>query len=301
MSCPESRLDEYLDGELDAPARAAVESHLGACPACRSELDGSRRLDALLLRAAPGSASPDADRFLVAVRARTRRRPVLPWIAAAAALALCAVLPFAFAKPRQAADSAALLAEYAKAPSADLERRLLAGGVEAVEKHLSHPDVRVQFAAAALLFRQGDEATRQRVFHRLQAPVASDDWVLATTEAEEADLVPVAISELQAGTNDAWPMDVLRRLHHLNRGARERLVASVIALLKSDQPKVQKLALKIVEEADVDFPLTAVAELLDSPDLGAEALRVLRQATKKDLGPDRNAWLKALAPKEENP
>lgn len=299
MSCPDTRLDEYLDGELDAPARAAVETHLSGCAACRGELDGSRRLEGLLLRAAPGGAAPDADRFLVAVRARTRRRSVLPWIAAAAAL--LAVAGAALRVKPAPGDPAALLAAYAKAPSADLERRLLEGGLDAVEKQLSHADVRVQFAAAAFLFRLGDEATRQRVFHRLQAPVAPDDWVLATTEAEEADLVPVAISELRAGTNDAWPMDALRRLHHLNRRARERITDSVIALLKSEQPKVQRLALQIVKEIGLDFPLAAVVELLDSPELGAEALRVLREATKTDLGPDRNAWLKALAPKEENP
>jgi hypothetical protein len=302
MSCSDTRLDEYLDGELDAPARAAVEAHLAGCAACRSELDGSRRLDGLLLRAGPGGAAPDADRFLTAVRARARRRPLLPWAAAAAVLLAAVTAPFLVLKGR-GGDPAALLADYAKTPTADLEARLLAGGLDAVERQLSHPDVRVQFAAAALLFRRGDERTRERVFHRLQAPVAPSDWVLASTgaEAEDADLVPVAISELQAGTNDAWPMDALRRLHHLNRRGRECVTDSVVALLKSDQPKVQRLALQIVKELEVDFPLAAVVELLESPELGAEALRVLRQATGKDLGRDRDAWLKALAPKEENP
>jgi hypothetical protein len=300
MSCAQTRLDEYLDGELDAPARAAVEAHLAACAACRSDRDGSRRLDALLQRAAPGGAAPDAERFLVAVRARARRRPLLPWAAAAAAVLLAAA-GLASLRPGAGPDVARLVAEYATSPNPDLERRILAGGLDAVEKELSHADVRVQFAAATLLFRLGDEKTRERVFHRLQAPEAPGDWILASTEAEDADLVPVAISELRAGTNDPWPMDALRRLHHQNRRARERIADSVVALLKSDRPEIQKLALEIVEKADVDLPLTAVVELLDSPDLGAEAHRVLKQATKKDLGRDREAWLKALAPKEENP
>jgi anti-sigma factor RsiW len=37
--CPENnRLSAYHDGELDAPARVAVEAHLTQCPACAEEL-----------------------------------------------------------------------------------------------------------------------------------------------------------------------------------------------------------------------------------------------------------------------
>jgi len=36
LTCPQAqeRLSDYLDGELDPPARSAVEVHLCGCPAC---------------------------------------------------------------------------------------------------------------------------------------------------------------------------------------------------------------------------------------------------------------------------
>jgi hypothetical protein len=303
MSCTEARLDEFLDGELDERGRAAVDAHLAGCPSCRQELEGARKLEALLLRAGTGGqAAPDADRFVDAVRARSRRRPVLPWFAAAALLLAAFAGPLLFLKTRTG-DPAALVAEYAKAPSADLERRIAEVGLDAVEPQLAHPDVRVQFAAATLLFRLGDAATRERIFHRLQAPATADEWYLSGVgiEVEDEKLVPIAVSALEEGSTEAWPMDVLRRLHHLNRRARESITGSVVTLLKSDRPRVQRLALDLVKELEVEFPLAAVVELIDSPELGEAALRVLRQATGKDAGRNRDAWMKLVAPKEENP
>jgi hypothetical protein len=40
-----------------------------------------------------------------------------------------------------------------------------------------------------------------------------------------------------------------------------------------------------------------VVDLLDSPELGEEALRFLRQETKQDFGRDKPAWLKAIGGK----
>ena len=41
---PNERLSAYLDGELDAASRTAVEAHLAACAECRADLDGLRGL-----------------------------------------------------------------------------------------------------------------------------------------------------------------------------------------------------------------------------------------------------------------
>jgi anti-sigma factor RsiW len=55
----------YLDGELAADERAAVEAHLAACAACRTELERFRatlgQLGGLRARA-PGSLLPDVQR-----------------------------------------------------------------------------------------------------------------------------------------------------------------------------------------------------------------------------------------------
>jgi len=42
MSCPQQNLKDYLLGELAGPDREKVESHLQACPLCRTELERLR-------------------------------------------------------------------------------------------------------------------------------------------------------------------------------------------------------------------------------------------------------------------
>jgi anti-sigma factor RsiW len=44
----EPQLNEYLDGELDAPGRAAVDSHLAACRGCRLALSDLQAVASLL-------------------------------------------------------------------------------------------------------------------------------------------------------------------------------------------------------------------------------------------------------------
>lgn len=84
----------YLDGELDAAARAEVEAHLAACAACRREREGLARAGALLELVPPAPIGP---RFEARVRERIARAepkilPLrapsrLPRVVAAAAIA----------------------------------------------------------------------------------------------------------------------------------------------------------------------------------------------------------------------
>ena len=93
------RLSEYLDGELPAEERRAVEAHLRDCPACRTTVDELRRVvtraHTAVDRPAPdlwsgiaariGAAGP-AVVSLDAHRARRRIALSLPQLAAAAVL-----------------------------------------------------------------------------------------------------------------------------------------------------------------------------------------------------------------------
>jgi hypothetical protein len=66
-------LSAYVDGELAAEERRAVEDHLAACPGCRAELDGMRRVASRLRsleRAAPPPLLADRVARRVAVAAR---------------------------------------------------------------------------------------------------------------------------------------------------------------------------------------------------------------------------------------
>ena len=297
MNCAELRLDEYLDGELDEADRAVVERHLDSCAACRAELERSRKLEGVLRSVSVGAA-PDADRFVQSVKARSRRPSFLPWALAAAVLIAALGLAVLFS-PTRKVDVWAELALYAEKPSTEIETRILStgpAGLAALEAALQTGDVKMQFAAASILFKLADGATRDRVlarFQQRQEPATA--WTLSEPGAddEDAELVPIAVS-LAVDGHDSRALAVLQKLNRLSLQAQRKIVESVVTLLHSTNVDIQRHALEIVKTLDIEFPLSSVVELLDSPELGAEALRFLRQETKKDFGKDKAAWLKAI-------
>ncbi|MBV8879677.1 MAG: zf-HC2 domain-containing protein [Planctomycetaceae bacterium] len=297
MTCADLRLDEYLDGELDGAARAAVEAHLSSCAACAGELQRSRKLEAVL-RSVPSGAAPDADRFMQSVRLRARRPLPPPWMLAAAALLLAAGLVIVLSAGRKV-DVAQELSRYAEKPSADIENRILSAGpagLAVLEQALDQGDVRTQFAAASLLFKLADGPTRDRVLARYQQKKEpSTGWTLSEpgTDDEDSELVPIAVS-LAVNGQDSRAIAVLQKLHRLNLAAQRKIVDAVVTLLHSTNVDVQRHALEIVKKLDIEFPLPALIELLDSPELGDEAYRFLKRETRKDFGRDKDAWRKAI-------
>lgn len=301
MNCADLRLDEYLDGELAEADRGPVERHLESCEACRTELERSRKLEGVL-RSVTVGAAPDADRFVQSVKARSRRPSFGPWALAAAALIVAAVLYAAVLAPAGSVDVRAELARYAEKPSAEVENRIRSAGpsgLAGLEAAIQESDVKLQFAAASLLFKLADGPTRDRVLARYQQrkePASS--WTLSEPGADEDDseLVPIAVS-LAIDGRDARALAVLRKLNRLNLQAQRKIVESVVTLLHSTNVDVQRHALEIVKLLEIEFPLSAVVDLLDSPELGEEALRFLRRETKRDFGRDKSAWLKVMGGK----
>jgi hypothetical protein len=297
MSCTELRLDEYLDGELSAADRADVEGHLASCTACRAELERSRKLE-VVLRSVTTGAAPDADRFVQSVRLRSRRPSLRPLALAAGLLLAVAGLVY-MASGGDPVDVDAELARYAEKPSPDVEQRIKSAGPAALaelENALESGNVRVQFAAASLLFKLADGPTRDRVLARYQQKKEpAGAWTLSEpgTDDSDSEMVPIAVS-LAVNGQDSRALAVLQKLHRLNRKAQLKIVDSVVTLLHSTNVDVQRHALEIVKKLDIEFPLPAIVELLDSPELGDEALRFLRQETKKDFGRDKQAWLRAI-------
>ena len=304
MTCADVRLDEYLDGELDDPVRGEIDRHLDSCASCREELERSRRLESLLKKSVPSGAAPDTDRFLQAVQSRSRRRG--GWVFGLAAAALLGVLSIVLSSLRsRPVDVGEQLVLYSQKKDMDgAESRIRSAGPAALpvlEKALDDADVKIQFAAATLLFKLSDEKTRDRVLARFQqGGERGGGWSLMPVglEEDDAEIIPVAVS-LAVDGQERWAMDVLKRLNRLDRLARGKVVESVVTLLRSTNPRVQKLALDIVKELEIEFPLPAIVELLDSPELGDEALRILRKATNKDFKKDKEAWKKAVEHEEE--
>jgi len=296
MNCADVRLDEYFDGELVEADRATVDGHLAACDACRAELERSRKLETVLRKVTTGAA-PDADRFVESVRARSRRPSPARWALAAAAL--IAVAGLAIVALRGPVDVRAELVKYSEKPATAIEDRLRSAGPAALrqlEGGMDDRDVKVQFAAASLLFKLADAPTRDRVLARFQQKKESNGgWTLSEPGIDDSDaeMVPVTVSLAVDGQN-RWAIDVLGKLHRLNRQAQNKIVDSVVTLLHSTNVDVQRHALEIVKKLEIDFPLSAVVDLLDSPELGEEALRFLRAETKKDFGKDKESWRKAV-------
>ena len=74
-------LSEYIDGELEAGARAALEEHLAGCPTCAEELE-SLRATVLMLRRMPEVEAPRSFRLVpdsTPIPAPQPEKPVFLW------------------------------------------------------------------------------------------------------------------------------------------------------------------------------------------------------------------------------
>jgi anti-sigma factor RsiW len=193
------RLSEYLDGELAAPERAALETHLATCDPCRTTLDELRRVVAKAR--ALDDRAPVADLWpAVATRiglsARVKARPfarrvsfTVPQLAAAAVVLMLLSGGAAWrimrrgavpTEPVQVAGRAPALVSAAMYPGdpryaaqvADLERavergrgRLDTATVRVIERNLRIIDRAIRNAQSALA---GDPANSYLNMHLAQ-------------------------------------------------------------------------------------------------------------------------------------
>ena len=121
----EDRLSAYLDGELVAGERAAVESHLRGCGACARHLEELAAVDAAARELPVGAPPGYFDSLPARVRERlpVRRAPRPPaWMwAVAAAIVLAALAPLTFQKTTSPVPDAAKTEEadaFRPAPTA---------------------------------------------------------------------------------------------------------------------------------------------------------------------------------------
>ena len=127
--CPDPQLlSVYFDGELPAPWKEKMESHLDQCPGCRTRLESFRRFSPAALEAGAGGSAAEGraaaaarervwrnletSRRLTEVRYQGRnrmwRRSVaipLPALAAAAAVLIIALVNFWLRRPPEPASA----------------------------------------------------------------------------------------------------------------------------------------------------------------------------------------------------
>jgi hypothetical protein len=110
---PHAELDQlsaYVDGELDAPERTALEAHLPSCAECRSTLDALRATIADLA-SLPEPVPSEQDSWALRSAIARARAPVKTWHRAAwAAGAVAAALVALIAIVRPGADQTQTLA-----------------------------------------------------------------------------------------------------------------------------------------------------------------------------------------------
>jgi len=93
VSCDPERITGYVDGALDDAERAAVESHLASCDACRAQVEDERAIRARLKALPPVEPSRSLERQVrhqLRASAPSRLRFLLPLAAGLALLAFWA-------------------------------------------------------------------------------------------------------------------------------------------------------------------------------------------------------------------
>jgi anti-sigma factor RsiW len=100
-----SRMDAYLDSQLDGPSSAELESHLRSCRSCEPLLLEGRRLRELYRGDLPRFTAPAglSDRIRTTIRGESRRSSYssLWWLSAAAVAAAVCLLILFHAGPEQ--------------------------------------------------------------------------------------------------------------------------------------------------------------------------------------------------------
>lgn len=152
------RLSEYVDGELDAADRVALEQHLSGCAECRGAVTELRRVrDWLESDGVHPTDAPSKAAWLAINERINRRRRLRSMTAGAALLASAAVVALVLiGRPRPEARESSPSSVYAHA-TADLEAvlrdnrsRLRPETVRALERSLTVIDSALAQAQQAL-------------------------------------------------------------------------------------------------------------------------------------------------------
>jgi hypothetical protein len=196
-------LSAYVDGALDAGAARALQDHLSACPACVAELDGLRRVKALL------AALPEAEpRRSFRLRQADVMAPPAPARAPAGGLLR--------AMPALAAAAAAI---FVGVLATDLSTRDGGGERQAVTRNSDNgaaESAAMSDADQALEYRVGDDTTNASdppaagALHSTpDAAAAERELAPAGEQTRPDDAEPPVAADAPGGAADAAEGDGL--------------------------------------------------------------------------------------------
>ena len=200
MNCSECReaISAWLDGLLDEPARAAFESHVASCAACRAEVDGAARVCA---RLAAASAAGRTVRARVmhtisgrAIRPRRMdmvRKHMRGFIAAAAAAAVVLVGMFWWMTsgpkaPMSAWASLSDAVENSKAAEWVHYRSDIQMGGQSIEGWASMQPYRVATKSGDLLIFVDGAKRKQYVYDLAAQTITVDDILQSDMPSNQA-------------------------------------------------------------------------------------------------------------------
>jgi anti-sigma factor RsiW len=129
------RLSEYVDGELDAGPRAALEAHLATCAECRATRDELERVVARARRVEYREPANDLWGSIEATISKgrpTHRLVTLSWVRLAAAAAIVAVLAGGFAWTIASNRSTSIAVVPAGSDTVQPEARVAGAGAPAL-------------------------------------------------------------------------------------------------------------------------------------------------------------------------
>lgn len=181
----------YALDALGPEERGEFAAHLATCATCRAEVQAQREVAGLLAHAAPDAAPPRELRDRVLQEARRvrpigSRRPIAPWLAAAACLILALGLGYGYVRERAALDRISVALDSARSTVA--ARDSLVATLLSPDAATAALAATGQAPSARLFWSPSQRRVVMAVFHLQPAPAGRTYQLWAIAQGKPVSL-----------------------------------------------------------------------------------------------------------------